>query len=173
MIPKPALWLALALSMTGISAHAETLSEWSFGSPKTASGLPLCSAYVSAPKAGSEQMLAIQKYSNQNLLNLKLFKRTWDIPADTKITVTIDFAGSDSLTLSGLGKGQVVGIEIPGTITAEFLASLRESSYLRIGFPKGSESGWSINLSDAGPHLVSLNLCALKQREEAENSQPF
>ena len=173
MIPKPALWLALALSMTGISAHAETLSEWSFGSPKTASGLPLCSAYVSAPKAGSEQMLAIQKYSNQNLLNLKLFKRTWDIPADTKITVTIDFAGSDSLTLSGLGKGQVVGIEIPGTITAEFLASLRESSYLRIGFPKGSESGWSINLVGARPNLVNLNLCALKQRERSTNSQPF
>lgn len=173
MIRKSALWLAFALSMTDTSAHAETLSEWSFGSPKTASGLPLCSAYVSAPKSGSEQMLAIQKYSNQNLLNLKLFKRSWNIPAGTKITATIDFAGSNSLVLSGLGKGQVVGIEIPSPITASFLANLRESKYLRIGFPKGSESGWSINLSDAGPNLVNLNLCALKQREGNTSSQPF
>lgn len=159
--------------MAGISAHAETLSEWSFGSPKTVSGLPLCSVYVSPPKSESEQMLAIQKYSNQNLLNLKLFKRSWNIPAGTKITATIDFAGGDSLVLSGLGKGQVVGIEIPPPITAAFLANLRESKYLRIGFPKGSESEWSINLSDAGPNLVNLNLCALKQREENTNSQPF
>lgn len=173
MIRKSALSLAFALSVTGVFAHADTLSEWSFGSPQTASGLPLCSVYVSSPKSGAEQMLAIQKYSNQNLLNLKLFKNSWDIPAGTKITATIDFAGSDSLVLSGLGRGKVVGIEIPAPITAAFLENLRESNYLRIGFPKGSESGWSINLVGARPNLVNLNLCALKQRERSTNSQPF
>lgn len=162
---------AIALCFIPLSASAGSLSEWSFHRGVTPSGKSLCSMGT-GPRSGSVvKNIVIKQFSGSNHLNITLYKDTWNIPRGTVVVTTIDFMDNKPITLKSYGDGKIVDIEIPKEGTYVFLSLIRDSSFLQIGFPNGSEPTWSVNLSGSAPSLKEFAACSARLTKQ--NTQPF
>ncbi len=173
---KTSLIFAALLAISACSAAASPpFDGWIYQKAETSSGRSLCTL-GSSPKSGEViKNLVIKKIDGVNHLNVTLYKDTWNIPKGKTIVTTIDFMDNKPLTLDSYGDGKIVDIAIPEQDTFVFISLLNESSFLQVGFPKGSEPTWTVPLSGISPELKRFVGCALSAAEQAKkkNTQPF
>lgn len=127
-------------------------------------GMSVCSVFVT-PVGRDSPMLLIQKYSDQNLLHLKLRRQGWDYPQNTWGKLDVEFPDGNPLSLNGFRSGQVIDATIPPAATVAFVSKLRETGWLMVSLADGNEPTWRVDLSGMAPNLAKLSKCAMEQRE--------
>lgn len=170
------LTTALAVVVLGIggASAAPGTGDWSFHRAVSASGKPICTLATKVGSGESVQNLVIKKFGGASHLNVTLYKDTWNIPHGRTIVTTIDFMDNQPLTLESYGDGKIVDIAIPERGTYVFLSLVRDSRYLQVGFPSGSEPTWNVPLSGVSSGLKQFLSCATKLTDPPKiNTQPF
>lgn len=129
-------------------------------------GRSVCSVFVT-PVGRDSPMLLVQKYSDQNLVHIKLRREGWDYPRNTWGKFDVEFPDGNPLTLNGFRSGQVIDATIPAEATVAFVSKLRETGWLMVSLADGREPTWRVDLSGMAPNMVKLNRCAMEQRTSA------
>lgn len=148
-------------------------NDMRFDASRSSKGVSTCSIYISPIGKNREQNLVIQKFGNENFLRIKLFKSSWNMPKASGIPIVIEFSDNAPLNLQAFGIGEFLEVEIPWEATSSFLAKVRELPYIKVSFPRGSESPWRVDLDGIHPRLLDLNTCAMRQRLKDSASQPL
>ena len=160
-----------AISIMSSIAAADPAYGWLFHRDVTPSGKSLCSLVTGPKSGGVVKNLAIKQFGGSDHLNVTLYKDTWNIPRGTTVVTSVDFMDNEPLTLKAYGDGKIVDIAIPKQDTHVFLSLVRDSSFLQVGFPNGSEPTWSVDLAGVTPSLKKFVECAVSLPRQ--NTQPF
>lgn len=129
-------------------------------------GRSVCSVFVT-PVGRDSPMLLVQKYSDQNLVHIKLRREGWDYPRNTWGKFDVEFPDGNPLTLNGFRSGQVIDATIPAEATVAFVSKLRETGWLMVSLADGREPTWRVDLSGMAPNMAKLNKCAMEQRDNS------
>lgn len=127
-------------------------------------GMSVCTVFVT-PVGRDSPMLLVQKYSDQNLLHLKLRRLGWDYPQNTWGKLDVEFPDGNPLTLNGFRSGQVIDATIPPAATVAFVTKLRETGWIMVSLDDGNEPTWRVDLSGMAPNMAKLSKCAMEQRQ--------
>lgn len=169
----PGFLLAMLASMAATGANAEnsTMAQWVFSESSTKSGKPICAMSAAPILSSGVNNISIKRVGGNGHMSATLYKDSWDIPRGRTITITIDFMDNQPLSLPAYGDGKIVDIQIPEQGTYVFLSLVRDSNFLQIGFPKGSEPTWTIPLKGSSTAFKQFVACA--SRLSKQNTQPF
>ncbi|MFG0917236.1 hypothetical protein [Pseudomonas sp. CJQ_11] len=129
-------------------------------------GRSVCSVFVT-PVNRDSPVLLIQKYSDQNLVHIKLRREGWDYPRNTWGKLEVAFPDGNPLTLNGFRSGQLIDATIPAEATVAFVSKLREAGWIMLSLADGREPTWRVDLSGMAPNMAKLNTCAMEQRASA------
>lgn len=169
----PGVLLALLASMAaaGTNAGNPTMAQWVFSESPTKGGKPICAMSAGPILSSGVNNISIKWAGGGRRVSATLYKDSWDIPRGKTIATTIDFMDNQPLSLPAYGDGKIVDMQIPEQVTYVFLSLVRDSNFLQIGFPKGSEPTWTIPLKGSSAAFKEFVACA--SRLSKQNTQPF
>jgi hypothetical protein len=144
--------------------------NWEAFTRKTQDGGTFCG--IRSILTADGRGLSIQFRIGGNELTLRAQKPSWQIPPDTQIGVTMQFAAHAIWQFAGRGEQDHAEWTIPPEGMAEFYARFRTGAILWIGFPGGSEAPWGISLAGSNAAGATLRRCIDEITQYMARTQP-
>jgi hypothetical protein len=104
-------------------------------------------------------------YQGDRFLSVRVFRLTWNIPADARVRVRIDIEGARwTATAVPVRSGRdtiFTGLEftVPVEEMGAFERAFRQAMRMQIEFPQGSEPPWGFNLSGTNRIMSAFVRC--------------
>lgn len=117
-------------------------------------------------------------YQNDAFLTVRIFRRTWDIPADARVRVNINIEGVRWTAIADpIRSGrQTTRTGLQFTIHVDemnaFERAFRQAMRMQIEFPQGSEPPWNFNLTGTNRIMTSFVRCMEIMRDTSRPTQP-
>ena len=135
---------------------------------------PMCTMLTSSPDG---QGVTIKYSSAMDRMWVQLYKKTWRIPSNTKISVEIGFdGGSFGVTDDGLGEpagnlGGTVSTGIAAAQITDFIGQvgLAKKMWFRFG---GTEAPWVVDMSGSREAASSFEACVARLKV-SRPTQPY
>ncbi len=168
--------IAAAMALPSVAAPARAdiqrmyeAGAWSLYTGTSTSGRAVCDMRV-ADDAGSKRIDVIY-FINESHLTVRMNKATWQIPADTRVGVVLQFDNYPVWTATADGAGGDVEFSVPTNALAEFAREFRAGNRMRISFPDGSEAPWLASL--AGTSFMLDRFLECVRRIQGTETQPY
>jgi hypothetical protein len=160
-----ALAAALALGAGGALAETRTIGTfgaWEAFGGTTNDGRPVCGVSTSWRDG---RYFGIKYWQGREYFTLQLIKPSWQIPAGTRIPVSLQFdqQGPWTATASGFPATSTAGAFVEFTVPfgrlENFLREFRLANSAVMSFSSGNEPAWRLTLSGSNAASEAMNDC--------------
>ena len=117
---------------------------------------------------GNRYYVVMIKYTVQGGMDVQAFKSTWNIPANAKVSLRVEFVNDKKpgkpmaiSTKEADVNGMLVAMPINQDDQLSFLAMFSDATTINISFPEGSEKPWSIKMNEARDAVNTFDVCML------------
>jgi hypothetical protein len=141
---------SLMTALSGSSAMARVsvyyhVGSWDAFSGAADDGKPVCGIGSTNPVDNRSVSLRVE--IGDDTVQFEARKPTWNIPADTPITVVIQIGLESPWNMQGAGDGRAVKWTVDSSSMPIFDAQFRRASSLTLNFPSGNEPSWTVGLN--------------------------
>lgn len=177
MTPRSAAFIAVAgAALTWAAPAAADIRQlaasgrWSAYGGTGDDNRPLCG--VGTDGAEGRRIL-IQQYAGNTGIELLLKKDSWDIPANTPVTLKVQFDGRAPAPMQATGSGHQIVVNMTFDQSLPFMHELRADRQIRVFFLSGNEAPWTGGLSGSGGAITAFNTCRSGLMPAEGPTQPF
>lgn len=128
---------------------ALVFGPWQPSSGVSSLGTKFCAIVSAVKDPDIGRNVAIKGYKNRDSITVDLYNASWNYPAASKVPVTVALEGpsrgSFKQNISAYADGQILDLEIPVASAGYFLLDLASKPRLRVTFPDGSDTDWTIH----------------------------
>lgn len=122
--------------------------------------------------AATERYFSINALQGERRLLIRVTKRSWSIPENTRIPVSLRIDQRTTWTASGLGSGTEIWWYFSGNSVVTFVDEFQAGLSMVIAFPGGNEPPWQFSLQGTAAMLSALLQCMVELAERTAPSGP-
>jgi hypothetical protein len=131
---------------------------------------PLCGV---GTEGAEGRRILIQQSAGNTGIELLLKKDSWDIPANTPVTLQVQFDARAPVPMQATGSGHQIVVNMPFDQSLPFMHDLRADRQIRVFFLSGNETPWTGGLSGSGSAIAAFNTCRGGLMPAEGPTQPF
>ena len=162
------------------SAEVKTYARsgvWDNYSGTVEDGDVVCGMSVSGGDNGDFRMINIKYYLASDAVRVEVFKESWRIPENTRLSVEAGFDDSAFGSIDGaLGstnkRGGVVYFTIAPDSLIDFFELFGSAKQMWLRFPGGNETTWTAKMNGSRDAVKKFSACMVKV-SKSRPSQPF
>lgn len=166
--------LCLAIFTTEAIAQTRTIATagvWTAFGGTVRSGAATCGLDTSFPNTGRH--LLIQYIHPDTVVQVRLTRETWAIPAGTRIPVRMQIDNSPVWTATATGSGNEVRWNFNRDSIDQFETQFRRGMVMRVQFMSGNEPMWEVSLVGTNAIMNAFVQCLRVLRDVMQPTQPF
>lgn len=127
---------------------------------------------VDVAHAATERYFSVNAFQGERRLLIRATKRSWSIPENTRIPVSLRVDQRTNWTASGLGSGTEIWWYFSGDSIVPFLDEFQAGLSMVVAFPGGNEPPWHFSLQGTAAMLGALVRCMAELAQRTAPSGP-
>ena len=166
-----ALCLGFAAEAIAQTRTIASAGVWNAFGGTVRSGAATCGLDTTFPTTGRH--LLIQYIAPDAVVQVRLTRDTWTIPAGTNIPIRMQIDGNPMWSATAIGGGKEVRWHFNRNSIDEFETQFRRGMVMRIQFMGGTEPIWEVSLVGTNAVMNAFVQCLRVIQEVQQPTQPF